>query len=254
MEALDKQDPQPQQGSLAFFTFLVLVIQCVGLTAVILVAVWMGHYRGGFDWGPDNPSKEFNYHPVFMVIGMIFLYSDAILAYRVFRNVKKTYSKVVHGAIHIGALLFSAVGLKAVFDSHNYAKPPIPNLYSLHSWLGLAAVILYGIQWLSGFVAFAFPSLSLGAKKLYMPHHVFWGVAILCLATGAALMGITEKALFTNCFTKNFHYSALPSEGLVINFLGVAIVVLVALVIYVVTRPEYKRQPSPDEEHIQLVG
>ena len=59
---------------------------------------------------------------------------------------KKLYIKILHGMIHLGALIFSAVGLKAVFDSHNLAKNPIPNMYSLHSWMGIITVVLFGLQ------------------------------------------------------------------------------------------------------------
>lgn len=248
---MENSDRREQQGSLAFFTVLILVIQVLGLTAVILVAVWMGSFRGGFAWQSD-PAHEFNYHPVFMVTGMIFLYSDAILTYRVFRNAKKTYLKAIHGIIQGVVLIFAGVGLKAAFDSHNLKNPPIPNLYSLHSWIGLITVILFALQWLSGLISFVAPKLSMGAKQTYMPHHVFWGLAILCLAGASALTGITEKALFTDFFA-HIKYSSFVTETYIINFLGLTILTLVVLVVYVVTRPEYKRQPSAEEEHIQLV-
>lgn len=125
------------------------------------------------------------------------LHHIAILLYRVFRNVTKIYVKLMHAITHIGAFLFATVALKAVFDSHNKAPKPIPNLYSLHSWVGLLTVILFCLQWVMGFVSFLYPKLSDALRRLFLPHHKFWGLAIFGLACAAALMGITEKALFT---------------------------------------------------------
>jgi hypothetical protein len=48
------------------------------------------------------------------------------------------------------ATVLACLGLKAVFDSHSYAEPPIPHLYSLHSWMGLSAVALAVAQWILG--------------------------------------------------------------------------------------------------------
>lgn len=54
------------------FILLVVLAQIVGVTAVILMAVWMGNYQGGFGW----EQNKFNHHPLFMVIGLILLYGD----------------------------------------------------------------------------------------------------------------------------------------------------------------------------------
>lgn len=252
MDPYQKDEVPP---NLCYFSSIILLIQGLGLTAVILVAVWMGHFQGGFAW-QENPNIEFNYHPVFMVIGFIFLYADAILAYRVFRNVQKLYVKIVHACIQIGALIFACVGLKAVFDSHNLKDPPIPNLYSLHSWIGIITVILFCLQWVCGFVSYLFPKLGVAARARYMPYHVFWGLFIFGMACAAALTGITEKAFIHFLTDKaGFPYSNLPSEGVVVNCLGLSILTLAALVFYVMTRPEYKRPRAPEEEdHIQLAA
>ena len=52
--------------------------------------------------------------------------------------------KFIHAGLNILAFILAVVSLVAVFDFHNAQN--IPNMYSLHSWAGLAAVILYAIQ------------------------------------------------------------------------------------------------------------
>lgn len=120
-----------------------------------------------------------------------------MLIYRVLRNTTKLYVKILHGLIQVAVLVFASIALKAAFDSHNKPAKPIPNMYSLHSWVGLAAVILFGMQWVCGFVSFLFPKLSDGLRRMYLPHHKFWGVVIFGMCCATALMGITEKAIFS---------------------------------------------------------
>lgn len=67
-----------------------------------------------------------------------------MLIYRTQRNVRKRRLKLIHGGIMLFVLIMTIIGLVAVFSFHN--KMNIPNLYSLHSWVGLSAVILFAGQ------------------------------------------------------------------------------------------------------------
>ncbi|VDK85552.1 unnamed protein product [Dibothriocephalus latus] len=125
-DSLDQPPDAPEQRHKAFVP-LVVVVQIAGLLAVVLSIVWMGLYAGGFDW--SQPEIVFNYHPVFMVLGLVFCFGDV---------------KVVHAILMLLSLLFAVVGLKAAFDSHNLRG--IPNLYSIHSWIGIIVTVLFGLQ------------------------------------------------------------------------------------------------------------
>ncbi len=119
------------------------------------------------------------------------------MVYRIFPNTKKLIIKILHAFLHVGVMAFAIASLISVFYSHNKATKPIPNMYSLHSWIGLSAVILFGLQWVFGFISFLFPKLGDNLRASYLSVHKIWGIAIFLMVCGAALMGITEKAFFS---------------------------------------------------------
>ena len=51
------------------------LLQISGFIAVVLTGIWMGHYRGGFAWTSD-PDHQFNWHPLLMMLGMVYLYGN----------------------------------------------------------------------------------------------------------------------------------------------------------------------------------
>ncbi|XP_033500272.2 transmembrane ascorbate-dependent reductase CYB561 [Epinephelus lanceolatus] len=238
---MDDAAPRTAHSSLAW---LVGASQVLGLAAVVLTGVWMGHYHGGFAW--DGSSREFNLHPLCMVLGLVFLHGDAILVYRVFRNEAKRNVKLLHGIIHLLALIISIVGFAAVFDFHQAAK--IPDMYSLHSWCGMATLVLFCIQWVMGLVFFLFPVASSWLRASYLPVHVFCGLVLLVMAIGSSLLGITEKLLFSIMST----YSQLVPEGVLANILGILLVCFGVLLGFLITREEYRRPPNPEEESLSV--
>jgi len=66
--------------------------------------------------------------------------------YRIFRGCHKLPLKIMHAVIQAASIVFAGVGLKAAFDFHNRLDPQLENMYSMHSWLGLITVIVFGIQ------------------------------------------------------------------------------------------------------------
>lgn len=142
----------------------------------------------------------------------------------------------------MGAFICAVVGLVAVFDAHNSSVPPKPNLYSLHSWIGLAAVILFAAQYLFGFVFYMYPTMPQSLRVSFMPLHVFFGTFGFVLCVAAALMGITETVI-----TGIPDFANLPGIAQVFNLLGVFIATFAGLVIFLVTDGRFKRLSLPED-------
>lgn len=56
-----------------FYLFYFLCL-CLSVACVVCVCVWNSQWRGGFAW--DGSSREFNWHPVLMVTGLVVLYGN----------------------------------------------------------------------------------------------------------------------------------------------------------------------------------
>lgn len=59
----------------ADFRLLYLIMQMIGGLIIILMACWVFFYLGGLSWS-STPSVQFNWHPLLMTIGMIYLYGN----------------------------------------------------------------------------------------------------------------------------------------------------------------------------------
>ncbi|NXI65648.1 CYAC3 protein, partial [Anseranas semipalmata] len=219
----------------------------LGLVCVAFVSAWCQHWRGGFAW--DGTTRMFNWHPVLMVTGMVVLYGAAALVYRLppaWRGPKLPW-KILHGTLTLTAFALAVVGLLAVFGFHNASKTP--NMYSLHSWLGLATVLLFSCQWLAGFGAFLLPYSPPWLRALYKPLHVFFGSTILMLSVASCVSGINEKLFFSlKNGTATTPYNRLPAEAVFANTLGLLIVLFGVLVLCALAKPDWKRpeDDSPD--------
>uniref|UniRef100_A0A803N0K8 Cytochrome b561 domain-containing protein n=1 Tax=Chenopodium quinoa TaxID=63459 RepID=A0A803N0K8_CHEQI len=159
-----------------------------GILSIILLLVWLLHYRGGLGLDSDNPYRILNVHIFLMFFGFIFFAGQAIT--------------------------LGIIGVYAAFKYHYKAN--VTNMYSLHSWIGLGTFIVYGIQWFFGFVTFWLPRPGATRARL-APWHVCFGRALLYFAICTAETGLMQ--LFT------ILKLASSSEGRLINFTGLAILI-----------------------------
>lgn len=210
---------------------IVILIRLIGASVAGLVLTWALHFRGGVSLTSDNKDLIFNVHPVLMVIGFILLNGEAMLAYKTVGGTKN-FKKFMHLAIQLVALCLGLIGVWAALKFHN--DKGIDNFYSLHSWLGLACLFLFAIQWGAGFATFWYPGGSRISRASLLPWHVFLGAYIYALAIATTVTGILEKATFLQTNNVIARYS---SESLLVNVLGILIVVLGGFVILAIVTP-----------------
>ncbi|XP_045910763.1 plasma membrane ascorbate-dependent reductase CYBRD1 [Micropterus dolomieu] len=228
---------------LAQFVVALSVASAAGFVSIIFVLRWVLHYKEGLAW--DGGLAEFNWHPVLIVTGFIFLQGIAIIVYRLpwTWQCSKLMMKFIHAGLNLLAFILAVISMVAVFDFHNAAK--IPNMYSLHSWLGLIAMILYCLQLVLGVGMYLIPITPASWRAAFMPLHVYSGLLLFTSVIAVALMGITEKLIFG---LSNPKYKDSPPEAIFVNVLGVLLVVFGALILWIATRTSWKR-PSDQILH-----
>jgi len=174
----------------------------LAFAAAVLVFLW-AFTLGGFSWKQGESKIVFNWHPVCMVIAFVFMTVSALSFRMKWRHNNRNVTKLLHVIEWITAALCMAVGLVAVFRSHNDPiSGYIANLYSLHSWIGIAVLLLYTLQFFVGLFTFGMDiaKCSPSAKYNIMMIHKFMGPFIYSAVAATILLGIQEKEGFIGCY------------------------------------------------------
>lgn len=205
-------------------------------------------YLGGLDWD----DRVFNWHPVLMVAGMLVGLTNGVLSFR--RPLERTTNKAMHAFWFIAAIVTMSIGLKAVWKSHDDKKPYKANLYTLHSMIGLAAVVLVSQNFVLGMLNFVSPLMSDMVKKVYKPNHIFLGVCALVMAVMAIVTGVQEKNGFSSCgYTVDerdtnpaANYHMLPDGCKMSNGVGICAFITLLLTLYSLANVGKERDTQND--------
>ncbi|KAK1263453.1 putative ascorbate-specific transmembrane electron transporter 1 [Acorus gramineus] len=188
-----------------------IVAHLLGLLVLILTLIWLLHFEGGVSM-TKSTKLLFNLHPLLMVIGFVLVGGEAIMAYKTVPAPRKV-QKIVHMAMLLVASLMGAFGVFVIFKYKRESK--YSDMESIHSWIGMATVCLFGLQWLLGFVSFWFPGAPMTTRARLMPWHVFFGIIIFVMAIISTETGIMEEFCFGELSRERKAY--------LINFTGVAV-------------------------------
>jgi len=212
--------------------------------ALMVVGVWI-FQLGGLATAQGKAKLVFSWHPLLMILSFLFM-TVATLSFRLARVVgggafpplSRPVAKWGHGlcwAIAVGCMI---LGLIAVFRSHNDPVSGfIANLYSLHSWIGITVVILYGCQFVVGISAFggipiSFLRFSPTTKFRLLQLHTWVGPILYQGVILTILLGIQEKEGFVGCSYKVDqadlrpwqHFGEIPSACRISHGLGLLVV------------------------------
>lgn len=234
-----------------------MLAHILSLLCVITVIVWISAL-GGLSLQDGKSKQVFNWHPLLMICAFSFM-TVATLSFRlsVAITANRSYKKLLHGIAWSVAALCAFVALLAVFKSHNDAVSGfIANLYSLHSWIGIAVVGMYGIQFLVGIFSFAWPlaTMTPTRKARILQLHKFIGPFVYNATAATILLGIQEKEGFIGCSytvteADTFpvrHFFDIPSICRTSHLLGI-LVLAVALCTNLVLYDFRTMSPSPSQ-------
>ncbi|KAB2053333.1 hypothetical protein ERO13_A12G172100v2 [Gossypium hirsutum] len=207
-----------------------------GILVAALVLSWALLFKSSFLPHSSLPSQEdliyAVLHPLLMVIGFILISGEAILIHRWLpgsRNLKKS----VHLCLQGVALGCGVFGIWTKFHGQDGI---VANFFSLHSWMGLICVSLFGAQWLVGFVSFWHRGEVRTIRAKVLPWHIFLGLYTYGLAVATAETGLLEKSTFLQ---SRRTVSKHCPESMIVNSLGLGLVLLCGIVILTAVSPKY---------------
>ncbi|XP_054791247.1 probable transmembrane ascorbate ferrireductase 4 [Prosopis cineraria] len=117
-----------------------LFTRILGFAVALLVLFWASAFTSSFSH--PNLLLYSVLHPLLMVIGFILISGEAILVHRWFPG-SRGFKKCLHLWLQGVALTCGFFGIWTKF----HAKDGIvANFYSLHSWMGLLCISLFGAQ------------------------------------------------------------------------------------------------------------
>ncbi|KAI3978584.1 hypothetical protein MKX01_015759 [Papaver californicum] len=215
-----------------------IVAHLLAIAAITLVCVWIFHFQEGVAFKSETKAKDLQrtifhsyyvysrcanslrllllqLHPFLMVIGLIVMGGEGIMAYKTVPSSSRKMQKLAHLIFLLIALVSGILGVFVAFKFHHEVR--VKNMNTLHSWLGMITICLFGFvgEWLFAFFSFLYPGAGMPTRARLVPWHAFVGMVTFLLAICTAETGLLQTFFGLELVT--------GAEALVVNFTGLII-------------------------------
>lgn len=164
--------PTKRPATIVIGTILGHVLAAASLVGVVMLI--KTHYLSA-TWREKGFFQSFGMHPIMMAAAFIFLSPIGALSYKTYEHLlglSHSCTKALHAFIQTLALVFGLVGFAVIWTVHTGGV----HFQTAHSWIGVAALCLFTLQWVVGVMVYLLPCLAgPSTRGMMMPFHVFVG-------------------------------------------------------------------------------
>lgn len=214
------------------YNVVFIVTTFLGFCISIMTWYWGENYCRGYSL--NTVFTTINWHPLLMIVGFTFMYSQALLFYQTGRNLPQWCETFIPNSdifwftliIKVICFIMVVMGLQVAFDYANHETPFKSHVYSLHSWLGIGSVILLCLDILVDFKWFFIDKISDLFRDVLVMISWMLGIMTFLMSVNTSIIGFLEDAL--RMYPEN--YCKLPPGAILLNIIGLFIAVFSAIV------------------------
>jgi len=173
----------------------------LALLFLIVLLVWIMQAEGGFGW---NEATVFGWHALLMGLFIVFFTQEAILSFAAplfsgpfsRRNNECMRPKYIHVFFHSFGIICAMLGIVSIVYYKSMSPQPIVfpfySVYSPHSWLGIAVLCLWGVQFAIGTYIYGFGEPNPEQKAILGHIHGYLGKAIYVSGLATCALGLQD--------------------------------------------------------------
>ncbi|KAI8605925.1 eukaryotic cytochrome b561-domain-containing protein [Dissophora ornata] len=183
-------------GTPYFFGRLILP-RLIVVVFLIVLFLWIYQAEGGIGF---QEATLFGWHALLMSLFVVVFTQEALLAYSSpligFFTKNRTTIKYYHVVCHLLGLICAVGGLVAIVYYKKLSSQPVVfpyyNVYSPHSWAGIAFLSLWSLQVLAGLNVYIVGKQSADRKRSFSKFHRFLGKSVYVVGLATCAMGFQD--------------------------------------------------------------